>query len=142
MKDNIWKILLSLFVLLLGGERVYDYAATPAPPEYAYESQAPPPIANPVPVPPDGIEDPDTAPDKQIYIWQVVTRFSVKYKLYSPGGLPSSYGVEILHLDVRNIRKDTKPTLDDVDWQPPLQGFELFDVKPLSVESTLIYPVK
>jgi hypothetical protein len=68
--------------------------------------------------------------------WEVTARFGITYRLVAPSHLPSGYYVEILHIDTpRIISSPYKPTVDDVDWGPNLEGFE---VKTIAVKGVTV----
>jgi hypothetical protein len=72
----------------------------------------------------------------EAFTWEVTARFGITYRLFSPSHLPSGYYVEILHIDTpRIIRSPYKPTVEDVDWGPNLEDFE---VKTIAVKGVTV----
>jgi hypothetical protein len=78
--------------------------------------------------------------ERAVQTWEVTARFGITYRLFSPSHLPSGYYVEVLHVDTpRIIRKPYKPTVDDVDWGPNLEGFEISAISVKGVTVNRLY---
>lgn len=117
-KDKLL-IFITLLITLLGGERVYDYAASPA----GYDA-----YARIAPEPGEAIPLPEVAPDYAVtdehldgrQTWQVWVTYKVESKVQAGPGLPDGYKAYYLYTYPKYLlffQRD-RPKAEDIRFVP------------------------
>ena len=108
MKEGIWKLVLSIFVLLLGGERVYEYSTS------SDAFGASPPSA-------ESKESKESEEHVEKGTWLCTVTYEVTEKVKAAkGAFPDGYLSTYLYTHNGKIRwiEERRPDLEDITFRP------------------------